>query len=405
MAVVSVSMLRIIVAIWRIVHATLLDARRSFGSCHAPHLPSAAGLARDFVPLRVAGSPYPVPTLGRSKTAAAAREISKIGDPSRSRAGLWAARLLRPLACGSVQSAAPGRPHGSSGCCNEVVDVETVSLRSGDLVLYGRLRHCAAAAPTLVLLSGVGFHTFEYEPLATELAAAGLNVLSFDFRGHGRSGGRRGRWTLEELVTDTRTAIDCARRRHDGPIGLFGNSLGAMIAVLTGSRDRRLAGVVAANCPARIGDFLLTRARRTLFALAKLTAPVAPLRISIDHFYAYEQLIDDPSWVSTIRRDPLIADARRLSAGTYRELLETWDGPQAARELLAPLLVIQGRHDNLQPPRQSELVFEAARSRQSSVDGRTRYELVDTGHLPHLEAPAMLAERLVEWMSEVGRPA
>jgi pimeloyl-ACP methyl ester carboxylesterase len=201
------------------------------------------------------------------------------------------------------------------------VDVETVTFRSGDLVLCGRLRHRAAAAPTLVLLSGVGFHTFEYEPLATELAAGGLNVLSFDFRGHGRSGGPRGRWTLDEPVAD------------------------------------------------------------------------------IDHFYAYERLIDDPSWVSTIRRDPLIADARRLSAGTYRELLETWDGPQAARELRMPLLVIQGRNDHLQPPRQSELVFEAARSR----DGSTRYELVETGHLPHLEAPGMLAERLVAWMSEITR--
>jgi pimeloyl-ACP methyl ester carboxylesterase len=179
---------------------------------------------------------------------------------------------------------------------------------------------------------------------------------------------------------------------------VFGNGLGAMIAILTGARDQRLAGVVAANCPARIGDFLLTRARRALFAVAKLIAPVASLRISIDHFYDYEQLIDDPSWVSTIRRDPLIADARRLSAGTYRELLETWDGPQAAHELHTPLLVIQGRNDNLQPARQSRLVFEAA---AGSVK---RYELVDTGHLPHLEAPAMLAERLVEWMSGIGRP-
>jgi fermentation-respiration switch protein FrsA (DUF1100 family) len=136
-------------------------------------------------------------------------------------------------------------------------------------------------------------------------------------------------------------------------------------------------------------------------AVAKLLAPVAPLRIGIDHV-TYEQLIDDPFGVSTIRRDPLISDARRLSAGTYRELLETWDGVRAAREVRAPLLVIQGRNDNLQPPRQSELVFEAAGGR---TDGRTRYEPVDTGHLPHLEAPTMLAGMLVEWMSEISRPS
>jgi alpha-beta hydrolase superfamily lysophospholipase len=275
-------------------------------------------------------------------------------------------------------------------------DAETISFRSGDLDLYGQLRHRADEAPTVVLLCGLGFHTFEYEPLATQLAAAGWNSLSFDYRGHGRSGGPRGRWTLDELVADCRHAVDFVSQRHSGPIGLFGNSLGAMVAILTGVRDDRLLGVVAANCPARIADFLLTRPRRALFSLAKLIGPFAPMRISVDHFYSYEQLIDDRSWVSTIQRDPLIADARRLSVTTFRTLLETWNGPEAARELHEPLLVIQGGNDHLQPPKQSQLVFEAANDPK-------KYEVVDTGHLPHLEAPKMLAGLLIEWFSGLTR--
>ena len=275
-------------------------------------------------------------------------------------------------------------------------DVETVGFRSGDVDLYGRLRHRVEEAPTVVLLSGLGFHTFEYEPLATALAAAGLNTLSFDYRGHGRSGGPRGRWTLDELAADCRHAIDLVRQRDRGPIVLFGNSLGAMIAILTAARDERPLGVIAANTPAHIGDFLLTRPRRALFALAKLIGPVAPLRLSVDHFYSYEQLIDDPSWVATIRRDPLIADARRLSVRTLRALLETWNGTEAARKLHKPLLVIQGRNDHMQPPHQSQLVFEAANDPK-------QHELIDTGHLPHLEAPTMLAELLAAWLSGTNR--
>jgi len=202
-------------------------------------------------------------------------------------------------------------------------DVETTSFRSGELDLYARLRHCADQVPAVVLLSGLGFHTFEYEPFAIQLAAAGFNTLSFDYRGHGRSPGPRGRWTLGELTADCQHAIGFARQRHRGPIVLFGNSLGAMVAILAGARDARPSTVIAANCPAHTGDFLLTRPRRALFAVMKLTGPVAPLRLSVDHFIAYRQLIDDPSWVATMQRDPLIADARRLSAGTLRELLET----------------------------------------------------------------------------------
>ena len=113
------------------------------------------------------------------------------------------------------------------------MNCETLSFPSGELNLYGRMRHFAEGAPTLVLLSGLGFHTFEYEPLAAHLATEGLNCLSFDYRGHGRSDGQRGAWTLDELAGDTRHAIDVVRERHRGPIALFGNSLGAMVAILT----------------------------------------------------------------------------------------------------------------------------------------------------------------------------
>jgi alpha-beta hydrolase superfamily lysophospholipase len=270
-------------------------------------------------------------------------------------------------------------------------DVEEVLFPSDDLQLYGRLRTHTETAPTIVLLCGVGFHTFEYEPLAEWLAARGLNCLSFDYRGHGRSGGPRGTWSLEELASDARHAIDLVQQRQNGPIAVFGNSLGGMVGITVGAEDRRVSHVVAANCPARIADFLLTTPRRMLFALAKLVAPFAPLRFSVDHFYAYEQLIADPSWISTIRNDELIRDARRLSVATYRSLLDQWDGIVAVQRLHTPLLIVQGRLDQLQPAQQSERLVDAANDPKE-------YLLVDTGHLPHVEDPTTLGGHLFEWL-------
>jgi pimeloyl-ACP methyl ester carboxylesterase len=240
------------------------------------------------------------------------------------------------------------------------------------------------------LLCGLGFHTFEYEPLAEWLVARGRNCLSFDYRGHGRSGGPRGAWSLEELASDTRHAIDLVQQRHNGPITVFGNSLGGMVAITVGAEDTRVSCVVASNCPTRIADFLLTAPRRTLFALAGVVARFAPLRFSVDHFYGYEQLITDRSWISTIRHDQLIRDARRLSVATYRSLLDQWDGRAAVQRLHTPLLVVQGRNDQLQPPQQSELLFGAANDPKD-------YLLVDTGHLPHLEDPSTIGGHLLEW--------
>lgn len=273
-------------------------------------------------------------------------------------------------------------------------DAEAVAFRSAGIELHGRLRS-GGSGPSVTLLSGLGFHTFEYEPLAGELAAAGMTAFSFDFRGHGRSGGPRGRWTLDDLVEDTGQAIDYLGERRPGPLVLFGNSLGAMVAILAGARDERVAAVIAANCPARIGDFLLTGPRRALFALAKRVEPVAPVRISVDRFYDDEQLIDDAAQVAAIRSDPLIADARRLSVRTLRSLLDGWDGPVEARRLQEPLLVVQGRKDRLQPPDQSRLVFAAAAEPK-------RLAYLDTGHLPHLEAPAATAAMVVAWLVGIG---
>jgi pimeloyl-ACP methyl ester carboxylesterase len=182
------------------------------------------------------------------------------------------------------------------------------------------------------------------------------------------------------------------RRHHPGPIDLFGNSLGAMVAILAGAEDCRIRSVVASNCPACIADFLLTRPRRVLFAIAKAAALLAPLRFSINHFYSYEQLIPDPSWISTIERDALITDARRLSVDAYRTMLEYWDGSAAVTALHKPLLLVQGRNDQLQPPKQSQILYDTA-------NDPSEYLLLDTGHLPHLEDTATVGGVLVDWLA------
>lgn len=69
--------------------------------------------------------------------------------------------------------------------------VEEIRLGGAGPELYARLRTSDQEAPTIVLLCGLGFHTFEYEPFAESLAASDYNVLSFDYCGRGRSDGPR----------------------------------------------------------------------------------------------------------------------------------------------------------------------------------------------------------------------
>ncbi len=270
--------------------------------------------------------------------------------------------------------------------------IEELTLTSGDYKLYGRLYIVNKEDPTIILLHGLGFHSFEYEELAPLLSKNGFNCLAFDFRCHGRSEGQRGYWTLQELVDDTKKVVDYVYNRFNDKIGIFGNSLGAIVAVFAAAQDSRIKSIVASGCPAKTADFLLTKIRKVLLFIADGLAHFIPFRISMNNFYSYGQLIDNPEWIRKIENDPLIPEARRLAITTYKKALE-WDTTKVVKEVNIPLLVLQGKKDNLQPINQSEMLYGAANEPKE-------FKLIDAGHLPHLENPELTNKILIEWFNK-----
>ena len=268
-----------------------------------------------------------------------------------------------------------------------------IKFRSGVHLLFGKLWSGEQGRPTIIMLSGIGFHSFEYDQLGSLVAENGFNCLAFDFRGHGMSEGKRGRWNLQDLVEDTNAAVDFIEKTSTGNIVVFGNSLGAMIGLLAAMNDRRIRGAVLSNCPARLSDFMMTPFRQFLFLLFKGISVIYPLRLSVNNFYSYRDLIDDPKWVDLIERDDRITDARKLSYGTYSTLLDDWDGIRAIESCKTPLLILQGNKDRLQPIEQSEALFKHANEPKE-------FQLVDTGHLPHIENPRLVSNLLRDWINK-----
>ncbi|MGE5527940.1 MAG: alpha/beta hydrolase [Patescibacteria group bacterium] len=64
------------------------------------------------------------------------------------------------------------------------------------------------------------------------LRAAGFNVLRFDYRGHGESGGRQEGMTIAGELLDLEAALTHARQRWGMPPALVAASFGAVSAVL-----------------------------------------------------------------------------------------------------------------------------------------------------------------------------
>ena len=118
-------------------------------------------------------------------------------------------------------------------------------------------------APGIVLSHGWGRSRAELLPHADMLHRAGYAVLAFDYRHRGESDGAAITMGLREQG-DLLAAIDtlCARPEVDANrIGVFGMSLGGVIAILVTARDPRVR-VLAVEAPFATQEVIMTRSIR-----------------------------------------------------------------------------------------------------------------------------------------------
>lgn len=99
--------------------------------------------------------------------------------------------------------------------------------------------------PAILICHGLGGNKVGryrlYVTLSTRLAELGIGSLRIDFRGSGDSEGDFSQMTIESEVSDALLGLDFLRRQkgvNKERVGIFGRSLGGLVAVLTASRDK-----------------------------------------------------------------------------------------------------------------------------------------------------------------------
>jgi alpha-beta hydrolase superfamily lysophospholipase len=269
-------------------------------------------------------------------------------------------------------------------------------IKSGENNLYAKLYLKDKSLPTILLLHGLGFHSFEYEKLAPLLALQGYNCLVLDFRCCGKSDGKRGYWTLKDYVKDANCALDYIRQNINDDIGVFGNSLGATVAVYAAAEDieHKIKSVVASNCATRPVDFgLNTGFRKVFLKIYDLFSKIVPLRVSVNYFIPYKLILTDQKIIQSIVNDPLVSNARKFAVSTYKDMF-SWDATKIAEKINVPILVItQKAKDKLQTNNQSMLLFNALKEPKE-------LKQIDTGHVPDLENPDLVSGLLVDWFTK-----
>jgi len=202
--------------------------------------------------------------------------------------------------------------------------METLTTLDGQTLA---LRHWPAAGAvrgTVQLVHGLGEHIGRYAHVAAALNAAGWHVAGHDLRGHGHSGGSRGRIAHSQaLMADVAQVHDHLQQRWPGGAQvLLGHSMGGLVAgrfVAEGLAKgpapwfRRFDALVMSS-PAL--DPGMNRFQKLLLAVL---GPIAP-NLALGNGLQPAWISRDPAVVKAYGDDPLVHD--RISPRLVRFIVD-----------------------------------------------------------------------------------
>ena len=233
-----------------------------------------------------------------------------------------------------------------------------------------RWRPAGAARATLLLAHGYAEYAeryvAHYNGLIPALVDRGFAVHAFDYAGHGGSGGQRGVADVAVTVAQHRAARRALA--GDGPLFLFGHSLGGLVTAASVAQDGTgVAGVVLS------APLLLVEASPLLKLVGRVLAKVAPgagVRPPLD-----------PAGISRIaaeveayRADPRGYHGKLPAILGATALAVADDGWRRYPAWTTPVLALHGTADTLTDPRGSErfvgTIAATDKRLESFADGR-----------------------------------
>jgi alpha-beta hydrolase superfamily lysophospholipase len=236
---------------------------------------------------------------------------------------------------------------------------------AGGLSLYWQAWLPRSEPRAVVALAHGGLeHGGRYAHVAARFADAGLATYAVDFRGHGRSAGRRGQiGQMSLLVDDLRRSIYlCGQQHPNTPIFVVAHSLGAMVALdyVTSCGSCDLAGLVLSGTGIDISA--IPKFQTTI---AKALSAVAP---NLGLVRLDSSLVSrDPAVAQSYDRDPLVFRGR-APVRTAAELVASAGRVTPRLESVRlPLLVAHGGADVVASPDGARMVCERACSADKTL--------------------------------------
>jgi uncharacterized protein len=250
--------------------------------------------------------------------------------------------------------------------------------------ILGRLRH-----PTVVLVTGLGpvdrDNTVAGIPILSQLAGAlaqdGFQVLRYDKRAVGQSGGRSEMVTQKDYADDLIGIVKWLAKRDDVDprrIAVAGHSEGGTIGMLAAEREKKIGSLILMATSGSTGADLILE--QQLLELDRLKLPEAEKAQKVTlQKQIQAAVIAGTGWES------LPEDVRKQADTPWFRSLLLSDPAAVMPKLKQPILVIQGDLDAQVQPHHAEKLGDLARARKKGAGP------VEVVHLPgvnHLLVPA-----------------
>jgi 3-oxoadipate enol-lactonase len=232
----------------------------------------------------------------------------------------------------------------------------------------------------LILLHEMGGNLDSWDAVVPLLADS-FTMLRYDQRGAGGSEKPRAPFSYDDHVDDLERVI--AASGFTPPFAICGIAVGAAIAVAFAQRHPAMISALVLCAPALSVDAAQQRFVAERAELARRDGMRAIVESSLARSYPEHLRGDAATFVryraAFLANDPVCyAHANLMLAGADME--------PALRDVTAPCLVLAGRHDLVRPP-------EQVRAMATRVPGAA-FDVIDSGHLMAVQAPAELAAAL-----------
>ena len=244
----------------------------------------------------------------------------------------------------------------------------------------------------VAFVHGHGDHCRRYDEWFSKLTSRNIAVLAFDYRGHGRSEGRRGVIRhFDDLTQDIKSLHEMAKELFPGiPVVLYGHSLGATMVLSYILKSTLLPELAIATSP----WLQLKKQPGKLFsAIIKTGNLVAPFFTFKTGLRAADfSSIDNAAGKN--EKDEFVHN--RISPRLFSEVEKEAQWIMAHfTEIGTPLLLMQGRDDRI-------MDGSATRKLNNGSPGHINYrEWEYAGHQLHnSERSSEVMDFIIDWIKE-----